>query len=227
MLPNAFRARLRTTTPVLLRRNLSSAVPRVHQTLLNAKPTTGISFRYPTRTQIIVRTAASQVSGRPGSQTIGHAATNIKEEVGNSTADLAKTIAGGNYFSDAVEPTQQTFVSPVFSQFSLRQLMVLQLGITNSVAHAVPKPYIVFGLAGGLPYLGSALTTVYLARQAGEAATGTRFQRSQIVLSLTYRRRHIFHRPWRRYHCLASGAPHPDYLWCRSPFLPWCPALGL
>ena len=46
------------------------------------------------------------------------------------------------------------------------------MGITNSVAHAVPKPYIYFGLAGGLPYLGSALTTIYLARQAGEAATG-------------------------------------------------------
>ena len=28
------------------------------------------------------------------------------------------------------------------------------------------------GLAGGLPYVGSALTTVYLARQAGEVATG-------------------------------------------------------
>ena len=36
----------------------------------------------------------------------------------------------------------------------------------------MPKPYIYFGLAGGLPYLGSALTTIYLARQAGEAAVG-------------------------------------------------------
>ncbi len=50
---------------------------------------------------------------------------------------------------------------------------MMQLGITNSVAHSVPTPYIVMGLAGGLPYLGSSLTTVYLARQAGEAATGT------------------------------------------------------
>ena len=46
------------------------------------------------------------------------------------------------------------------------------MGITNAVAHSVPTPYVVFGLAGTLPYLGSALTTVYLARQAGEAATG-------------------------------------------------------
>ncbi|KAH9950196.1 hypothetical protein B0H21DRAFT_687075 [Amylocystis lapponica] len=105
--------------------------------------------------QLLVRGAASQVSGRPGSQTIGQAATNIKEEVGNSTTDLAKAIAGGNVFQDAVAPTQQTF-----------------LGITNAVAHSVPVPYIVFGLAGGLPYVGAAGATIYLARQAGLATAG-------------------------------------------------------
>jgi len=31
----------------------------------------------------------------------------------------------------------------------------------------------VFGLAGGLPYLGASATTVYLAYQAGQAATGS------------------------------------------------------
>ncbi|KAI0780399.1 hypothetical protein BD413DRAFT_1201 [Trametes elegans] len=107
------------------------------------------------RNQLIVRGAASQVSGRPGSQTVGHAAQNIREEVGQSAADLAKSIAGGNVFQDNVEPTQQTF-----------------LGITNAVAHSVPTPYVVFGLAGGLPYLGASGATIYLARQAGVAAQG-------------------------------------------------------
>ncbi|KAI0748649.1 hypothetical protein C8Q80DRAFT_1172960 [Daedaleopsis nitida] len=107
------------------------------------------------RTQLIVRGAASSVSGRPGSQTVGHAAQNIREEVGQSAADLAKSIAGGNVFVDNVEPTQQTF-----------------LGITNAVAHSVPKPYVIFGLAGGLPYLGASGATIYLAHQAGVAATG-------------------------------------------------------
>ena len=41
------------------------------------------------------REVASSVSGRPASQTIEHAVTNVKEEVGNSAADLAKSIAGG------------------------------------------------------------------------------------------------------------------------------------
>ncbi|KAJ3478713.1 hypothetical protein NLI96_g9572 [Meripilus lineatus] len=84
-----------------------------------------------------------------------HAATNIREEVGNSTADLAKAIAGSNVYSDSVEPTARTF-----------------LGITNSVAHAVPTPYIITGLAGGLPYLGASGATIYLARQAGLATSG-------------------------------------------------------
>ncbi|KAI8982903.1 hypothetical protein BD414DRAFT_537912 [Trametes punicea] len=119
----------------------SSALPRSTTSLL--------------RNQLIIRGAASSVSGRPGSQTVGHAAQNIREEVGHSAADLAKAIAGGNVFQDNIEPTQQTF-----------------LGITNAVAHAVPKPYVWFGLAGGLPYLGTAGTTVYLARQAGMATQG-------------------------------------------------------
>jgi len=40
------------------------------------------------------------------------------------------------------------------------------------VAGTVPKPYVMMGLAGGIPYLGTALTSMYLARQAGAAATG-------------------------------------------------------
>ena len=112
MFLNALRVPLRATAPILLRRNISSAAPRVQPSLLHAKPTTSIYLRFPKPTQIVVRGVASHVSGRPGSQTIGHAATNVKEEVGNSAADLARKIAGGNYFADAVEPTQQTFVSP-------------------------------------------------------------------------------------------------------------------
>lgn len=68
------------------------------------------------RGQILARGAASHVSGRPGSQTAKQAAQNIKEEVGNSTTDLAKAIAGGNVFQDAVASTNQTFVrSPSFA----------------------------------------------------------------------------------------------------------------
>jgi len=108
-----------------------------------------------TTTFLPARAVASSVSGRPASQTIEHAALNVKEELGNSAFDLAKSIAGGNMTQDAVAPINTTF-----------------LGITSSVASAVPTPYVLFGLAGGLPYLGASATTVYLAHQAGMAATG-------------------------------------------------------
>lgn len=63
-----------------------------------------------------IRLAASGVSGRPGSQTLEHAALNVKEEVGNSAADWAKAIAGGNYFKDGVKVGQDepSFASSPF-----------------------------------------------------------------------------------------------------------------
>ena len=56
------------------------------------------------------RTVASSVSMRPGSQTLEHAATNVKEELGNSAADLAKVISGANVTTDSVSDTE-SFVS--------------------------------------------------------------------------------------------------------------------
>lgn len=57
-----------------------------------------------------VRGVASSVSNRPGSQTPEHAATNIKEEVGNAASELAKSIAGANLPIDNVKPVNDTFV---------------------------------------------------------------------------------------------------------------------
>ncbi|EIW84873.1 hypothetical protein CONPUDRAFT_162195 [Coniophora puteana RWD-64-598 SS2] len=104
---------------------------------------------------IHVRFAASSVANRPGSQTVEHATQNVKEEVGNSAADWARSIAGGSINVGSVTPSKDNFV-----------------GITSAMANTVPKPYLFMGLAGGLPYVASAGTTVYLAHQAGMAALG-------------------------------------------------------
>ncbi|KAL0569395.1 hypothetical protein V5O48_012573 [Marasmius crinis-equi] len=101
------------------------------------------------------RTAASTVSNRPASQTFEHAAINIKEETGNTAADLAKVIAGANMTRDEIKSKKDSF-----------------LGITGAIASEVPKPVMVFGLAGTLPYVGASATTVYLAYEAGLAASG-------------------------------------------------------
>jgi hypothetical protein len=102
------------------------------------------------------RYVASTVSGRPASQTLEHAATNVKEELGNSATDLAKVIAGANVTQDAIANSSEDSF----------------LGITYKIAHEVPQPFMFLGLAGGLPYLGASITTVYLARQAQLAASG-------------------------------------------------------
>ena len=105
-----FSSILRRAPPVF-RRPLSASSASSFHTLHKPKPTS-ISRLSPSllRNQFAIRGAASSVSGRPGSQTLEHAAENIREEVGQSAADLAKSIAGGNVYADNVEPTQQTFV---------------------------------------------------------------------------------------------------------------------
>lgn len=57
-----------------------------------------------------VRFVASTVSNRPGSQTLEHATTNVKEEIGNSAQDLAKVIAGSNIKAGISDSSADSFV---------------------------------------------------------------------------------------------------------------------
>ncbi|KAJ6531701.1 hypothetical protein B0H10DRAFT_2247735 [Mycena sp. CBHHK59/15] len=93
---------------------------------------------------------------RPGtllaarSQSLSPAKQNIKEDAGNSVADLAKRMAGANVQGDGVK---DGFIE-----------------ITGAMASQVPKSALAFGLAGGVPYVGADATTVYLTREPGLAA---------------------------------------------------------
>jgi hypothetical protein len=79
-----------------------------------------------------------------------HAAQNVKEEVGNSAADLAKAIAGGTLnVGEAALKAPDSFVRSSFNTgASLLRCDFKQLSITGIVASSVPKPAMVFGLAG-------------------------------------------------------------------------------
>ncbi|KAF8516761.1 hypothetical protein JB92DRAFT_2908968 [Gautieria morchelliformis] len=101
------------------------------------------------------RSVASSVSHRPGSQTLPHALQNIKEETGNSATDLAKTISGNVRYRETIVPEDDSFI-----------------GITSLIASDVPRHILTMGLAGALPYLGTSLSTIYLAREASLAASG-------------------------------------------------------
>ncbi|KAJ7224171.1 hypothetical protein GGX14DRAFT_648810 [Mycena pura] len=101
------------------------------------------------------RTEANYPGLKPGSQTLSHAAQNIREEAGNSAKDLAKVTAGANVHVQ--DEAKDSF-----------------LGVTSAIASDVPKPVLLFGLAGRnldllgfvglifagcLPYIGAGATT--------------------------------------------------------------------
>ncbi|KAF8647464.1 hypothetical protein AX16_006670 [Volvariella volvacea WC 439] len=138
------------SAPLALRMNINANAFRTQNPGLLSNP---ILLR---STLLHARTVASSVSGRPASQTFEHAKTNIQEELGNSATDLAKAIAGANVTADNIGPGGTSFI-----------------GITSQIAHEVPKPALVFGLLGGLPYVAASAMTVYLARNAGAAAVAT------------------------------------------------------
>jgi hypothetical protein len=101
---------LRNLRPVLRTTVLSRSLPHTHLAPL--------AYIRSQPSQILNafqqhRAVASHVSGRPASQTISQAALNVREEVGNSTTDWAKVIAGGNYTSDTVKKDRETFVSVI------------------------------------------------------------------------------------------------------------------
>ena len=82
----------------------------VRNTPLAIRPTARPIRLGVTATLLQARSVASSVSMRPGSQSLEHAATNVKEELGNSAADLAKVISGANMTTDSVSDTE-SFVS--------------------------------------------------------------------------------------------------------------------
>lgn len=88
---------------------LRSPYTRLAPLMPTPRPPTSRILRLATALQQ-TRSVASSVSGRPGSQTIQQAALNVREEVGNSTTDWAKTIAGGNLPVDSMKSTGETFV---------------------------------------------------------------------------------------------------------------------
>ncbi|KAG9014030.1 hypothetical protein FRB94_000227 [Tulasnella sp. JGI-2019a] len=99
------------------------------------------------------RGAASSVSGKPASSDVEHLVQNAKEEAKGVVGDVAKIIAAANFTKE----------SHSFDGFS---------DITTGLAATVPKPILLTGLAGAIPYIGTAASTLYFAREAGLLAAG-------------------------------------------------------
>ncbi|WVQ80051.1 hypothetical protein IAT38_002152 [Cryptococcus sp. DSM 104549] len=88
-----------------------------------------------------------------------------REELRNVTGDFAKIIAGSS--PEAAKLGARELTSPKAHPGSITE----DLGsVTSSIISEVPKPAMVFGALGTLPYLATSVSTIALARQASLAS---------------------------------------------------------
>ncbi|KAG8796766.1 hypothetical protein FRC12_000016 [Ceratobasidium sp. 428] len=95
-----------------------------------------------------------------------------KEELKNVGGDLAKTIAG-NVSRDVPEAARKD-PSAVTRELKQAHGGIKEdfISITKEIAETVPDPALKMGLAGGIPYIGTSLATLYYSRQLAQAASG-------------------------------------------------------
>ncbi|ORY35475.1 hypothetical protein BCR39DRAFT_509939 [Naematelia encephala] len=102
-----------------------------------------------------------------------HATSTAREEIKGITRDVAEMISGGA----RIPPNELNTLRgrEVSSSVGHKGSVIDDFyGITRGIIEAVPRPAMIFGLAGLLPYLGTAAATVFMAREASIAAQGER-----------------------------------------------------
>ncbi|KAG8721484.1 hypothetical protein FRC08_012617 [Ceratobasidium sp. 394] len=99
-----------------------------------------------------------------------------KEELKHVGGDLAKTIAGNvsrdvpeEARKDAAAVTRELAGSSKIGHGGIKEDFI---SITKEIAETVPSPALKMGLAGGVPYIGTSLATLYYSRELARAASG-------------------------------------------------------
>ncbi|CED84865.1 mitochondrial 50s ribosomal protein l3 [Phaffia rhodozyma] len=100
------------------------------------------------------RFVANPVSAQPGSKTLDEAATNIREEIGSAAGEAAKVIRGSG---------------PGNTEGTLKDDYKT---ITTDMVAAVPRPIMIWGLAGTIPYAVTAGLTGWVSRNSTLAIAG-------------------------------------------------------
>ncbi|CAE6391865.1 unnamed protein product [Rhizoctonia solani] len=153
----------RRTFSLLVSRNLArTPVPVYYRPALTVLVTRGVADE--------IKNKAKEVAKDPN--TVFRSA---KDELKNVGGDLAKTIAGNvqrDLPVDEKDPTAVTRELTGSSKSGHGGMKEDFVSITRDIAVTVPDPAMKVGLAGGIPYVGTALASVYYARQAGQAMAG-------------------------------------------------------
>ncbi|TIB82224.1 hypothetical protein E3Q19_02761 [Wallemia mellicola] len=108
----------------------------------------------------IARLEANKVSHNPPSDNAQHAAQNAKEEVGKVAHEVGDYISGGQSASLGSEPHMHPTMGQEFQT------------MTRGLYVNIPRPAIYWGALGGVPYLGTAISHIYLSSQLYAANMG-------------------------------------------------------
>lgn len=95
-----------------------------------------------------------------------HTVQNLKEEAGQVRSTLERAVAGSKHRDHSSTPEDADEPS------GASQLLSEAKSITGEMAMRVPQPALVWGVAGVLPYVGTAGASVWLARQANRVSQG-------------------------------------------------------
>ncbi|KDQ16153.1 hypothetical protein BOTBODRAFT_130413 [Botryobasidium botryosum FD-172 SS1] len=146
---------------LLSRRSPLAASPLFTRAAVRPAP----SFALASRPAIALLSTKIPGSDNKHDDSVGKTA---RDEAKKVASDIAKTIAGNAGAKPAQLPNQPT-------RGSAQGVGALKddfVSFTSTIASTVPKPLMVLGLAGGLPYVATSLSTLYYARQAGLASQG-------------------------------------------------------
>jgi Protein of unknown function (DUF3429) len=116
-------------------------------------------------TSPIVR-AANPQSGKPASDNLEHMMKNVKEEAKGVGASIGSAVAGTSSTSESANQQQAKEAGQT------NELVSDAKTIVGEMVLRVPRPALLWGAAGIVPYVSTAGASVYLARQAQLVAQG-------------------------------------------------------
>ncbi|CAE6455637.1 unnamed protein product [Rhizoctonia solani] len=161
---------LRMSTNLGARRTFSLLAPR------NLARTSMPVYHRPPMVTFVSRGVADDVKNKAKQlvEEPGNVLKSAKDELKNVGGDLAKTISGNVSRDLPVDSKDPTSVTRELGGSSKGHggLKDDFVSITRDIAVTVPEPAMRIGLAGGIPYVGTALASVYYSRQAAQAMAG-------------------------------------------------------
>lgn len=106
------------------------------------------------------RDAANPQSGKPASDSWSHTKQNIKEEAQSIKSSVESAIAGGGK-----SETSDAHSAGGGGSSGAAEILKDAKSITGEMAQAVPQPALLWGSAGILPYVSTAVASIWLARK--------------------------------------------------------------